>query len=78
MKRVLILVAVLVGGAYVYEVYSGRDIGVVRSFEVTRNAVAGGFAGGYGMATGVGRSVGNSAGGLAGGVSNSMGAVFGN
>lgn len=77
MKRVLFLAIVLIGGGFAYEVYTGKDIGVRRVFDVTRGAVAGGFAGGYGMATDAGKSIGGSVGGMAGGVANSMGGAFG-
>ena len=78
MQRVLLLIAVLVGGGVLFETFSGRDIGIRRAFHLTSGAVMGGFAGGYGMATDAGRSVGGSAAGMAKGVSNSMGGVFGN
>ncbi len=78
MKRVLLLVVVLIGGAYAFELYSGKDIGVQRAFDLTVGAVSGGFAGGYGMATGASQSIGGAVGGVANGVSNNMGAVFGN
>ena len=77
MKRVLILVIVLVGGAFAYETYTGHDIGVRKAYDVTRGAISGGFAGGYGMATGAGQSIGGAVGGIANGVSNNMGAAFG-
>lgn len=77
MKRVLLLGLFLVAGAFAFESYSGRDLGVRRGFEMTKGAISGGFAGGYGMATDAGRSISGGASGLAGGVSANMGAAFG-
>ena len=78
MKRILILALVLIGAGIGFEQYTGKSIGVTKTFELGTNAFAAGFAGGYGMATDVGRSVGGASAGLGQSIGNNMGSVFGN
>ena len=78
MKRILILAFVLICAGIGFEQYSGKSIGVAKSFEFGMTAFSGAFAGGYGMATDVGRSVGSASSGLGQSVGSSMGSVFGN
>ena len=78
MKRILILALVLIVAGIGFEQYSGKSIGVQKTFEVGANVFTGAFAGGYGIATDVGRSVGGGTTGLGQSVSNSLGSVIGN
>ena len=78
MKRLIAIAVIVLGGGYAYENYTGREIGITKTFQLTTGAIAGGFSGGYGMAVDAGSSIGGSANGLANGVSGSMGSVFGN
>ena len=78
MKRILIIALVLICAGVGFEQYSGKSIGVAKTFEFGTTVFSGAFAGGYGMATDVGRSVSSSSSGLSQTVGNSMGSVFGN
>ena len=78
MKRILIIALMLIGAGIGFEQYSGKSIGVAKTFEFGTTVFSGAFAGGYGMATDVGRSVSGASSGLGQSVGNTMGSVFGN
>ena len=53
MKRVLMLIVVAFAGAWAYEEFSGKNLGIK---DTVREISSGGFAGGYGYATQAGGS----------------------
>ena len=75
MKRVLMLIVVAFAGAWAYEEFSGKNLGIK---DTVREVSSGGFAGGYGYATQAGRSVGQGASNIAGGITGSLGGALSN
>ena len=81
MKQLILFIAFILVGGYVFESATGQDFGFRRAVNsgvsfasnTFSGGGAGGFAGGYGAATAPARNVGGSVGGLAGGVAGALG-----
>ena len=86
MVRFFLVLLGLIFGLYLYEVNSGRSLGVASTFRsigdtatgILGTAGSGGAVGGYGTSTSIGTSVSRSTGSLAQGIENNFRSIGGN